>query len=96
MKVRCHSCGNLYNINETKITKAKVKFKCRQCQEYVYVYKENIKSKRDLKGSQQVCSKCGYRFEPHDKACPHCNLQLEKDTSDIEQQQSEDIHRISE
>ena len=91
MKVRCQNCGNLYDINETKVTKAKVKFKCRQCQEYVYVYKENIKSKNDLKESKKACSKCGYLFEPNDKACPHCNLQLKKNKSDIEQKQSEDI-----
>jgi predicted amidophosphoribosyltransferase len=40
--------------------------------------KKNIKSKRDLGESQKVCSKCGHRLEPHDKACPNCNLQLEK------------------
>ena len=91
MKVRCQNCGNLYDIKETKVTKAKIKFKCRQCQEYVYVYKKDIKSNGDSGKSQKVCPTCGHRLEPHEKECPLCNLQLEKKTSDSEPKQSEDI-----
>ena len=37
MKVQCKNCGTVFNLNEKKIPKHKAKFRCRQCQEFVYL-----------------------------------------------------------
>lgn len=95
MKVQCKNCGSVYNLNEKKIPKRKVKFRCRQCQEFVYLNVANVPPKSQLKDQIKECPKCGFSLSPGAIECPNCNIILEKYKSYIEKKQAENMQNES-
>ena len=91
MKATCQNCGIIYDINVGKITKAKVKFKCRQCQDFVYLNVADVPPESQSKDEIKDCPKCGFSLSPGAIECPNCNIILAKYKSYIEKKEAEDM-----
>jgi predicted Zn finger-like uncharacterized protein len=73
MKIQCPNCKTVYQLDDKKIPNRKIKFKCRQCQNPVYIHKKNGSAKEPSDPKEMVCPKCGRRQAVSDE-CVHCGI----------------------
>jgi predicted Zn finger-like uncharacterized protein len=73
MKIQCPNCKTVYQLDDKKIPNKKIKFKCRECQNSVYIHKKNSSDGAAPHPKQMVCPKCGRRQAVSDE-CVHCGI----------------------
>ena len=77
MKIECPNCNTVYQLDDKKIPNRKIKFKCRECQNPVYINKKNGSASEPSHPKQMVCHKCGRRQAVSDE-CVHCGTTVVK------------------
>jgi predicted Zn finger-like uncharacterized protein len=73
MKIQCPNCKTVYQLDDKKIPNRKIKFKCRKCQNPVYINKKNGSAREPSHPKQMVCPKCGQGQAVSDE-CVHCGI----------------------
>jgi predicted Zn finger-like uncharacterized protein len=92
MQVGCKHCGKKYSLDDGKIPKRKSKFKCTQCQSYIYVYREKRQFNSEPEGGNKTHPDCDHGVEFNAKECPNCSNALEETNNDVAKQPSENIN----
>ena len=81
MKIQCSHCKTVYDLDDKKIPDKKIKFKCRKCQQHIYINKDKDSAGASAPGKQMVCSKCGHQQAVSDE-CVHCGTTVIKPMQD--------------
>jgi predicted Zn finger-like uncharacterized protein len=77
MKVQCSYCNTPYQLDDQKIPNRKIKFKCRKCQNHVYVNRGSHLATKPSFPKEMVCPKCGQRQIASDE-CVQCGMTVNK------------------
>jgi len=77
MKIQCPNCKTVYQLDDKKIPNRKIKFKCRECQNPVYIHRKDGSAGGPSHAKQMVCPKCGRRQAVSDE-CVHCGTTVIK------------------
>ena len=75
MKIQCPKCKTVYQLDDKKIPNKKIKFKCRECQNPVYINKKNGTVGEPSQAKQMICPKCNRRQSVSDE-CIHCGTTM--------------------
>ena len=77
MKIQCSHCKTVYDLDDKKIPNKKIKFKCRKCQNHIYINKKNSSVGESSHPKQMVCPKCDRQQAVSDE-CVHCGTTMVK------------------
>ena len=77
MKIQCSHCKTVYDLDDKKIPNKKIKFKCRKCQNPVYVNKRIEPAAASSQPKQMECPNCGHKQAVSDE-CIHCGTSVVK------------------
>jgi len=81
MKIECSNCKTVYDLDDKKIPNKKIKFKCRKCQNPVYVNKKTGSAGVSSQPKQMVCPKCHQQQAVSDE-CVHCGTTVVQPSRD--------------
>jgi len=82
MKFQCGKCGKNYLIDNTDTIDKVLTIKCTNCDNSFFI-RENLSFYSSSGDSKIICENCGQLVDEKSKACPSCNLVLDKQHEEL-------------